>query len=202
MSSSVWGLRLSAAEHQFLEEIARNTDGILSKTGVVRVLIRDAIESDWKPLKGVDGVGSLPTCRAGAGHQGTEDSQPTPQQPSPQTGSGDSAPTEVVRVAKKKVSADLVVPQCVYHHSDLIQEFWRGKKGSKSETAWKLLMTELEKIQDAHGDERVDEQLRLGINGKWTGISLRNLERFEKGNARATPQKMSLTEEARSLGLI
>ena len=88
-----------------------------------------------------------------------------------------SAPSEAVRSSTKK--ADRVVPQCVYHHTGLIEEFWKVKKGGKSETAWKLLMTELEKIQDAYGDKRVDEQLRLAINGKWASVSLRNLQRFE-----------------------
>ena len=91
---------------------------------------------------------------------------------------------------------------CVYHHSDLIQEFWKCKKGSKSETAWKLLMTELTKISDAYGSDRVDEQLRLAINGRWQSITLRNMQNFEKAPRQQPQQKMSLTEEARSLGLI
>ena len=95
-----------------------------------------------------------------------------------------------------------MVPQCVFHHELLIKEFWKTKKGSKSETAWKLLMTELTKIHDQYGSERVDEQLRLAINGRWQSITLRNMQNFEKAPRQQPQQKMSLTEEARSLGLI
>ena len=111
------------------------------------------------------------------------------------------AKLSAVKAVPKK-NADLVVPQCVYHHSDLIQEFWKCKKGSKSETAWKLLMTELTKISDSYDSDRVDEQLRLAINGRWQSITLRNMQNFEKAPRQQPQQKMSLTEEARSLGLI
>ena len=46
-------------------------------------------------------------------------------------------------------------------------------------------MTELTKISDSYGSDRVDEQLRLAINGKWQSITLRNLENFEKGRPAA-----------------
>ena len=61
---------------------------------------------------------------------------------------------------------------------DLIEEFWSGKKGSKGETAWKLLTTELLKIRSKHGNTVMREQLTLAINGKWQGITLRNYENF------------------------
>jgi hypothetical protein len=61
---------------------------------------------------------------------------------------------------------------------DLIEEFWRIKKGSKGETAWKLLTTELLKIRSKHGNTVMREQLTLAINGKWQGITLKNYENF------------------------
>ena len=70
------------------------------------------------------------------------------------------------------------IPAHLFAHTDLIREFWRIKGGSKSDTAWKLLMTELGKIQDSYGDKDLREQLELGINGKWKGITLRNYENF------------------------
>lgn len=73
---------------------------------------------------------------------------------------------------------------------DLIEEFWRIKKGSKGETAWKLLTTELLKIRSKHGNTVMREQLTLAINGKWQGITLRNYENFSapKGHAPAQPE--------------
>ena len=72
---------------------------------------------------------------------------------------------------------------------ELIDEFWRVKKGSKSQTAWNILMTELKKIQAAYDDERLEEQLGLAINGLWNSVTLRNLQRFE------TPKEKAAKEE-------
>ena len=65
MTNSVWGLRLGDAEHQFLEQTAAGTDGILSKAGVARVLIRQAMNSGWVPL---DTSATIPAYRVGAGN--------------------------------------------------------------------------------------------------------------------------------------
>ena len=163
------------------------------------VVVRDLIDS---AMKGVDTVGTIPTCRAGAGHQSDTTQRLPLQFPPGLEVTSSQPPTEAVKAVPKKNLPDLVVPQCVFHHSDLIQEFWKTKKGSKSETAWKLLMTELTKISNQYGSERVDEQLRLAINGRWQSITLRNMQNFEKTPRQQPQQKMSLTEEARSLGLI
>jgi hypothetical protein len=71
-------------------------------------------------------------------------------------------------------------------HDDLIRDFWRIKGGSKGDRAWSLLLTELTKIQDLHGDAVLRQQIELAINGKWKGITLANLERFTP--ARPTQQ--------------
>ena len=73
---------------------------------------------------------------------------------------------------KKKVA------QALSAHEELIQDFWKLKKGSKNNRAWSLLQTELQKIQQAHGDEAVSEQLQLAINGKWASVTLRNYQQF------------------------
>jgi len=75
-------------------------------------------------------------------------------------------------------------------HEELIAEFWKVKKGSKGETAWKLLNTELVKLQSKYGDAVVEEQLQLAINGKWAGIRLSNYEQFKapKGSTPAQPE--------------
>ena len=93
-----------------------------------------------------------------------------------------SSITSNKRTNTKKVNVSIA------QHEDLIREFWKGKGGAKSETAWKLLMTELEKLQSAHGDMVVKEQLLLAINGKWKGVSASRYEQFKapKGN---TPQE-------------
>jgi hypothetical protein len=64
--------------------------------------------------------------------------------------------------------------------AELVHEFWRAKKGSRGDTAWKLLMTELLKIRQRYGEAVVREQLQLAINGKWMGITLLRYEQFKQ----------------------
>ena len=73
--------------------------------------------------------------------------------------------------------------------------FWRVKKGSKSDQGWKLLNTELTKIQERYGNTVVHEQLELAINGLWKGVSLRLYEQYlPKGQVKA-PARQKRTDE-------
>ena len=56
-------------------------------------------------------------------------------------------------------------------HRELVQAFWKIKKGSKGDIAWKLLCTELLKFNNHLGPAVVEEQLAHAINGKWAGIN-------------------------------
>ena len=78
-------------------------------------------------------------------------------------------------------------------HTTLIRDFWRTKKGSKGEQAWKLLQTGLTAIQAAYGDAVVKEQLELAINGRWQSITLANYEKFKP--AAVTKKVKRMTEE-------
>jgi hypothetical protein len=83
-------------------------------------------------------------------------------------------------------------------HEKSIEEFWKVKKGSKGETAWKLLMTELVKIQERYGDAVVEEQLQLGTNAKWNGIRLSSYEQYKPANAPKPKVKKLSPEEAQA----
>jgi hypothetical protein len=80
-------------------------------------------------------------------------------------------------------------------HGELIREFWKVKKGSKGETAWKLLSTELRNLQQRYGDPVVEEQLKLAINGKWAGVRLSNYEQYKPKDAPAPKQRKLTPEE-------
>ena len=83
-------------------------------------------------------------------------------------------------------------------HCALIRDFWRTKKGSKGEQAWKLLQTGLKAIQRDYGDSVVKEQLELAINGRWQSITLANYERFKPADkAKKVTFISDLTEEER-----
>ena len=107
-------------------------------------------------------------------------------------GVGDFQPCPIKKhlasVPRSRHTAERPIRENLLKHETLIREFWNVKRGSKSDSAWALLQTELTKIQDAHGEERLEEQLQLGINGLWKGITMRNFQRFE------TPTKGSHKE--------
>ena len=63
-------------------------------------------------------------------------------------------------------------------HTLLIRDFWKVKKGSKGDRAWKLLMTGCLAIQEKYGDAVLVAQLNEGTNAKWNGISLEKYEQY------------------------
>ena len=68
--------------------------------------------------------------------------------------------------------------QSLQCHADLIEEFWRAKKGRRSDRSWVLLLNGLTAIQAAYGDRVVREQLELGAANGWSNITLANYEKF------------------------
>ena len=166
MSNSVFGLRLSDSEHHFLDQAADTTDGILSKAGVVRVLIRQAMNSDWKPLDTGCKLGR-PSDEGSAGEQSSEGLTSSSNR-----SNTSSITNKSINRFIKSLQPSL---QC---HEDLILGFWKAKTGSKSEAGWKLLNTELVKIQEAYGDKVVRDQLELATANRWKGVTWRNYEQF------------------------
>ena len=75
------------------------------------------------------------------------------------------SPEKKVETKSRPMATDLEL------HRDLVTAFWKIKKGSKGDIAWKLLCTELLKFHHSLGPAAVEEQLTLAINGKWAGIS-------------------------------
>ena len=90
------------------------------------------------------------------------------------------SPSSSKAVSKEKTlkSSNKEIPPSLQAHEDLIREFWKTKAGAKSEASWKLLMTELQKIQDKYDDRVVRDQLELAAASRWKGVSLRNYELF------------------------
>jgi len=88
----------------------------------------------------------------------------------------------------KKTSFNKEVPPSLSEHTDLIQAFWKAKAGSKSAAGWKLLMTELGKIQEKYGAKVVADQLELATAQRFKGVSLRNYEQFGIGTKAAAKE--------------
>ena len=86
-------------------------------------------------------------------------------------------------------------PDCLAEFEQQITDFWKEKKGSKSERAWTLLMKELSAIH-AHlnvgrspaNRERFLEQLELATANRWQGITLKNFKQFSEGTPGKAPE--------------
>lgn len=165
MASQQLNIRISEEEHQHLEDLASQTEGILTKQAVARLLIKHAIATGWQPLT-------------------NDPMTQTMGEPAARRASNTlSSSSKIIKpIVSMSLSAELE-PE-----AELIREFWRLKKGSKGETAWKLLTGELLKIRSKHGNTVMREQLELAINGKWQGITLRNYENFSAPKT-ATPRQ-------------
>ena len=188
-------LRISPRQKAWIDE---HTDPLFKMPDLIRGLIDTAMGTRVIPLHMVDSSATLSTGHAGAGDKGTEVPQPDPNglavqtssekiSKTPVSSSGDGVGRESEGTPRKPLLKQ--VPDELAQHLELIDEFWRVKKGSKSQTAWNILMTELKKIQAAYDDERLEEQLGLAINGLWNSVTLRNLQRFE------TPKEKAAKEE-------
>ena len=91
------------------------------------------------------------------------------------------APSKAVSTPSKRTSfkpKKESVGDALGPYVPLILEFWKTKKGAKSETAWNFLLENLERIRAKYGPQVVEEQLKLAINGKWQSIQLKNFEQF------------------------
>ena len=92
-----------------------------------------------------------------------------------------ASPSSSSSITSKKTSFNKEVPPSLSEHTDLIRAFWKAKSGSKSAAGWKLLMTELGKIQEKYGAKVVADQLELATAQRFKGVSLRNYEQFGIG---------------------
>ena len=77
----------------------------------------------------------------------------------------------------KKEKQEKAIPDNLLHLQNLIYNFWKVKKGSKSDNAWKMQITEINKFIKKYGEHVVIEQLEMGIlDGTWKGLKMANYE--------------------------
>ena len=90
---------------------------------------------------------------------------------------------EKINKKETKEKVKKVVPEDLEKFKDYMNEFWKVKKGSKSEFSWKIQIAECRKIKDKYGDKVLTEQLKAGVlAGGWKGLSLSNYERINNLN--------------------
>ena len=81
----------------------------------------------------------------------------------------------------KKEKQEKIIPEDLIHLEELILDFWKVKKGSKSAQAWKLQITEYRKFIDKYGEQVLKDQLDAGVlAGTWKGLKLSNYEEQQK----------------------
>ena len=81
----------------------------------------------------------------------------------------------------KKEKQEKIIPEDLIHLEELILDFWKVKKGSKSVQAWKLQITEYRKFIDKYGEQTLKDQLDAGVlAGTWKGLKLSNYEEQQK----------------------
>jgi len=143
----------------------------LSVTGFLNLILDEGLREKQVMPK-------LPAYRVGAAGTPKESAvqavqTSTPQQP--------SQPSEAVKAVPSKgenLKEPLTLIPKLQKFENLIREFFRLKKGSKSKTAWAHLMTGLSQIYDKYGESVIEGQLMAAINGRWAGITLKNYEQF------------------------
>jgi hypothetical protein len=83
-------------------------------------------------------------------------------------------------------------------------DFWAGKAGAKTSQAWKLLLTELTKIQQdvAGGIEVVRTQLQAATQSGWKSVTHANWHRYGRqaalpfGNGSSRRTSTTITQDA------
>ena len=163
-------LRIDIPDDLF-EKIESQKPIYLDRKGFVCLILDQALDFQ-------NGGATVPTCRAGAGNPFGYDPKLPLQFPPDLEVTNSEAQHTAVPSKKKNSLETLSLTPSLEKFEKLIREFFRLKKGSKSKTAWAHLMGGLTKIQDKYGDEVVEEQLMAAINGRWTGITLKNYEQF------------------------
>ena len=141
----------------------------LSVTGFINLIVDQGLTRGSK----------VSAYHVGAGNQYGVDHKPPLQFPPDLEVTNSPASTEAVSAVKPKSWKPKSVNARLTKFESLILEFWRVKKGSKGETAWKRLQGQLERFLDTYGESVVHDQLELAINGKWAGIEFSRYEQFK-----------------------
>lgn len=99
---------------------------------------------------------------------------------------------KVFRPSPEDIPAELLPMQ-----AELLA-FWQEKAGSRSQGAWRMLLTELGKIQQAVGGGTAvcREQLQQATQCGWRSVTHRNWLAYGQQRQRQAPARLSRSEEA------
>ena len=180
--------RLEIDDELFLKAEA-HCPKYLSTTGFINLIID----------QGLTGVAKVSAYHVGAGNHYGVEAKPPLQFPPDLEVTNSPALTEAVSAVQPKSWKPILLYAQLEKFEDLIFAFWRVKKGSKNEIAWKRLQNQLVKLLDVYGASVVEDQLELAINNKWHGVDFNKYEQFKptgKNAPKRVERKLSPEEEA------
>ena len=157
--------------NSLMQQIEAHKTGWQSTTAIVNDLIASALDTSFR----LDGA-----------------TEPASGQHS--LGRSPSKSSSLNKRDKDVPKSEKEVPGNLWGHAEKIHAYWKAKPKTKTDAAWKLLMSELTKIQEAHGDRVIDEQLVLAEANRWQGITLANYERFGVNKPNTATQASGLTQ--------
>ena len=140
-------VRVAREEHDYLDRLASQHEGILSKQGVVRLLLQQAERSGWDPLDGTRlPSGMVSKSRGDKGGlkplnsslKEEQEEQPSKDQRSLEKKKRKEKPV----FSSRNISPDLV-PGDLLDCQQLLPEFWSVKKGVRSESVWNRICKKL-----------------------------------------------------------
>ena len=145
--------------------LKQKTPKYLSVTGVANLLLQQALTSSSEVLT----LGSV---------QGRDPSKAVNRKEE-ERAREDALRAEEIHAPvtpKRKPSHD--VPEGLKTFEPMIRAYWAAKPKTKTAAAWKLLMRELNKINDQYGSDVLEEQLLQAEANRWQSITLKNYEEF------------------------
>ena len=170
MALTTLTVRVDQEELDFLDRLALQHEGILSKQGVVRLLLQHAERSNWDPLdKGGEMAKNLEQPGQAQGTAGLLPEIATPPV---------SLSTRQEKQPKSAAFAATPLPAELETVRHTFIQFGKVKKGDRGEHGAKLAATGLRKIGEKYSWDIAREQLDLAVNNRWNGISLSNYEKF------------------------
>jgi hypothetical protein len=186
-------VRVAREEHDYLDRLASQHEGILSKQGVVRLLLQQAERSGWDPLDGTRLPRGMVSKSKGPGVPPVlfrEDRNSSSSKNLDPSLEGSKEDKEVSKKAaahareltsprdreenprakrdpfsRKELPADAIPPE-LSMQGDLLQEFWAVKKGTRSERVWKRVCG---KLLGWTPEERT-EALTAACNAGWGDV--------------------------------
>jgi hypothetical protein len=180
-------VRVAPEELDYLDQLASQHEGILSKQGVVRLLLQYAAASQWDPLDKPVTLG-LPSAA------GSPSKAVTSTEEELTTTSSKKTKTRVRCPYSAKALDPGLVPGDLLDCQQLLLEFWAGKKGGRTESIWNRVCN---RLRGWTPDQR-REALERASNAGWGDV----YEPTPAPAQRQQPARQSLTEQARALGMI